>query len=706
MNMSVYEEEKKRVLLLQLPQPGESMENISMAPSVLKNVINSSCMGGLVQASLYESSKQNTAGDRWLIRDIVSLRPHVIGFTAYIWNIERILYCAKELKQALPHLTIIAGGPESAAESPHIAENPSVDFWVFGEGEEVIVDILQGVIAGSTDFSHLKGIAYWDGSHLRLQKGRNICRAIDSLPAPYLCGDIREDEFPRNMLFTSRGCVRGCKYCCWSSRGVLRPANMESVRKELELFHRGATRQVVIYDSAFNESPLFFQVCELISRINSDNKFRTVCFISPDTITEEQAKSLARCRMATVEIGLQSANRDVCRAMGRVLDIQEFIRGVRLLKQYRITFLVDIILGLPLESPDTFRETIDFLKQLGAPYMVYTLSVGHGCRLRKEIARYGMIVHHRPPYYVRGTSTFPEPLMQKEHKDRKADFGLSEMTPYWFYHPYGDHLDICREKPEGDPLSHPLSYVTIDFSKGGIPRLSHVAEFLKEQVSFDFTVHVVLSSRASGGSARIERKAIIELISGILKANPFISIKIVLECGEPAWSPGNDTMKKYRDFAREIYASLSFHKNYLDDRNLFWNFPGARRVPWSREVYWLLPRSVLPAQDSFREAGLRLMARLEAGGDAEIAPDYFKSWLDLFISFSEYPSGQGIMNRLEELRKMRYPGQHLVFSSLGIQRIWEELIGFPASRRDLRAMVFSAHETIAVSINRSFPSPP
>ena len=57
---------------------------------------------------------------RRLIEAILARQPWMVGFTCYLWNIERTLWIAGRLKQRRPELKVLLGGPEITADNPWV----------------------------------------------------------------------------------------------------------------------------------------------------------------------------------------------------------------------------------------------------------------------------------------------------------------------------------------------------------------------------------------------------------------------------------------------------------------------------------------------------------------------------------------------------------------------------------------------------------
>ena len=66
---------------------------------------------------------------------LLELKPEIIGFSVYIWNITEITETVEILKRVAPRITIVLGGPEVS----HFPDKPAVvdlaDYVVTGAGE-------------------------------------------------------------------------------------------------------------------------------------------------------------------------------------------------------------------------------------------------------------------------------------------------------------------------------------------------------------------------------------------------------------------------------------------------------------------------------------------------------------------------------------------------------------------------------------------
>ena len=86
----------------------------------------------------------------------------------------------------------------------------------------------------------------------------------------------------------------------------------------------------------------------------------------PDCIDEEKVKlikSYADKYYVSVELGLQTANDETARLINRGYNKEVFAEAVKLLRKYNIDVIVHIMLGLPNETFDDVKETVNFINQ-------------------------------------------------------------------------------------------------------------------------------------------------------------------------------------------------------------------------------------------------------------------------------------------------------------------------------------------------------
>src|SRR5215471_5602635 len=121
------------VLLMQLPVPNNPATNVALAAGYLKAYAHAQGLLERVTIEILPRALTDTAGDALLVEAIVTRRPDVLGISLYTWNSERSLDIARRVKQRLPGLLVLVGGPEAQRDNDWVLRHPAVDLAVIGE---------------------------------------------------------------------------------------------------------------------------------------------------------------------------------------------------------------------------------------------------------------------------------------------------------------------------------------------------------------------------------------------------------------------------------------------------------------------------------------------------------------------------------------------------------------------------------------------
>src|SRR5437660_11293148 len=141
---------RRTVLLVQLPIPplGPSpiRGNVPLAAAYLKLYAEGKGLGPFYDIDILPAEQANTLGDQALVAALAECDPWMVGFTCYLWNIERTLWIARELKRLRPQVRIVLGGPEITPDNAWVLDTPAYDFAVIGEGEQTFAQLLLALL--------------------------------------------------------------------------------------------------------------------------------------------------------------------------------------------------------------------------------------------------------------------------------------------------------------------------------------------------------------------------------------------------------------------------------------------------------------------------------------------------------------------------------------------------------------------------------
>jgi len=363
------------------PSPRALPLGPAMLASVLRDVFGESVQTRVVDAFVAEPAAACAAR-------ILASDPDLVGFSMYVWNRSQTLAIAAHLKSAKPGIILFAGGAEATADVAGVLADPAMDFVLPGEGEEIIVEAMRRLLQGDPPLT----LAEW-------AQPRPV-KDLTDLPSPYLDGTLRPEDYGGALWELSRGCPFTCDFC-FEARGTAgtRRIPQARVEAELDLFEARGIREVFVLDPTFNyHKPQAKQVLRLIADRAPGTHF---FFEVRSEFLDEEMAGLFAAIHCTLQIGLQSAHDDVLRNISRSFDPEDFEAKILLLHQAGVPYGFDLIYGLPGDTLEGFRESVDFAMGLVPNHLdVFRLSVLPGTRLAETAA--GLQLRHEAhnPYRV------------------------------------------------------------------------------------------------------------------------------------------------------------------------------------------------------------------------------------------------------------------------------------------------------------------
>jgi radical SAM superfamily enzyme YgiQ (UPF0313 family) len=353
------------------------------------------------------------AGPEALVREISEKAADAVGFSLYSWNREVCAAAAKMLRRDPVNkgLFVFCGGPDASARSGGllVSQGGFFDSVVKGEGEEQAVWLIR------ERFPWVENV-----THSEKPEKQIGAVGLENLPSPWLdrtlsCQGLRG----RGVLWEL---ARGCPYCCaycYESKGDrrVRYFGEHRIRRELELFICERPAYVFILDPTFNiDEKRGLRILDMIIE-----KSRAAGFMQPsrrnpihwhfeirgELVTKAQARRFALLG-ASLQIGLQSADADVCAHSGRSFDRKRFSAGIERLNREGVVFGIDLIYGLPRDTLKGFMRSLDYALSLRPNNIdLFRLSVLPGTALWDWAPNLGIRMNPSAPYEVEETTEFP-----------------------------------------------------------------------------------------------------------------------------------------------------------------------------------------------------------------------------------------------------------------------------------------------------------
>lgn len=107
--------------------------------------------------------------------------------------------------------------------------------------------------------------------------------------------------------------------------------------------------------------------------------------INPNSISKEKIKTLQKSRINRISIGLQSANEEELKALGRSHSYQEFEKTYYMLQEHGFENIsIDLMMGIPNQSLESYKNTIKKVLKLNPSHISsYMLIIEDGTPFAK-----------------------------------------------------------------------------------------------------------------------------------------------------------------------------------------------------------------------------------------------------------------------------------------------------------------------------------
>lgn len=199
---------------------------------------------------------------------------------------------------------------------------------------------------------------------------------ISSLPSPYLEGIFDKFLATRRKGFsafisTSKGCQYGCYYCFRSVKhDKLQFFDVKRVYDEIEHIMNLGINDFFVIDDCFltslerlNEFLNEFTKRKQNNPALADISIGIMC--RPDMLTKEVVEIFSKLNIRFVQLGLQTINPELQHYMAREIDYRKFEEIAAWFTRHGIRFSVDVIWGLPDDTIEYFKKTLDYAISLG-----------------------------------------------------------------------------------------------------------------------------------------------------------------------------------------------------------------------------------------------------------------------------------------------------------------------------------------------------
>ena len=256
---------------------------------------------------------------------------------------------------------------------------PALDFVLRGEPEYTFKELVETLGReerdapdATPDLAAIQGLVWRRGGEIVVNPDRPFIANLDDLPMPLhhllplRSTGSRWSTGPYTFIVTSRGCPAGCRFCIKhvSYQHSVRVRSPENIQAELWELDRLGVHNVHMYADLFTVNrEQVVGLCELL--IREGPKVRWTCNSRVDFVDEEMLRLMGEGRLLVHLLGHR---------VGQPRDPEAGAQGHRPRRRSSgrcagrrppgIKNWGYFIIGLPGETEETIRQTIDFAKRL------------------------------------------------------------------------------------------------------------------------------------------------------------------------------------------------------------------------------------------------------------------------------------------------------------------------------------------------------
>jgi hypothetical protein len=324
-------------------------------------------------------------------------QPRVLGLGVYIWNVAQSIALIQAVRQAMPGVRIVLGGPEVSHETDRQEIVRLADHVITGAGELALPRLIDALLNGPRPL--MKVIA-------------GQTPELNEVQLPYALY-TESDLQHRHLYFeASRGCPYKCAFCLSALDRTAVPFELDRVLAALQdLIARGA-RRIRFVDRTFNlktsTSLAILNGLLTHNRAHPEDPVFAHFELVPDHLPPALREVIAAFGPGTLqfEIGIQSWNPEVQALIARRQDNARAEANLLWLREHSQAHLhVDLIAGLPGEHWDSFAAGFDRLFRL-SPHeiQVGVLKRLRGTPITSLSDAHGLCFDPDPPYAVQCTA--------------------------------------------------------------------------------------------------------------------------------------------------------------------------------------------------------------------------------------------------------------------------------------------------------------
>lgn len=232
--------------------------------------------------------------------------------------------------------------------------------------EYVILEIAKGVKP-----TNVKGV-WLDYNTFTGQRER--IKNLDELPFPSR-HYFNKDYYNRNTgyMLISRGCPFQCGFCYHWGGNEIRFRSLENIIEEIEILLKNGITYIDFKDDTFTlNKELVYSLCDEI--IDKKLNFSWFCSTRVDKVDKDLLMKMKEAGCKWIGYGVESGNQEILNGIKKGINIDQIRNAFKITKESGMKASAYFILGLPWETKETVKETVELAMELNPDSLQFALA--------------------------------------------------------------------------------------------------------------------------------------------------------------------------------------------------------------------------------------------------------------------------------------------------------------------------------------------
>jgi anaerobic magnesium-protoporphyrin IX monomethyl ester cyclase len=390
-----------RVLLVAMPDVASSFDRVMRMPNLGITSLAANVDGAEVK--ILDLVLHSRAVSRAVRRTLAEFQPHVVGLSAMTFQYDTAKHVARIVRETVPKVRTVLGGYHATLAYDDIASDPGAevfDFLIRGEGEAALNALVQALKNGQ-GWTTIPGLSYRtaDGFvHNPRGPLLDLSRVHPPAREARLTNGFRYFGRRFDMVETSRGCTRACRFCSIRQMygSEYRRYPIPRIVADIEGAAAAGAKGIFFADDNINLDPNHFRgLCEAIVAANlSHLEYLTQADVSGFANDPGLVPLMQRAGFRGVFLGIESVNGANWKFLRKSNPLSRTAEVVRNLRAHGIAVAGGFILGNPDDDADAIRFAFRTARDLDLDHAImWCLTPYPGTEARADLLAEGLVAN-------------------------------------------------------------------------------------------------------------------------------------------------------------------------------------------------------------------------------------------------------------------------------------------------------------------------